>query len=315
MADTAIVLQKQRDIQSQEEWTRLTREFLASMDVALSSKATYERQLRQFLSWMDETARLEKLASREFEQQDILAYKQSLLDQGLSVYTINSYLSVVRKLFEWLEAMKIYPNIARVKGLQKPRGYRKEPLSKEQLREILDSLDRSGLDGLRDYAMINLMARTGLRDVEVSRAMVSDIRQKSGKPVLWVQGKGRDAKDDFVLLTPEAEKPVRAYLKARGKLQENAPVFCSHSDRNKGQALTTRSISRIVKESFRDVGLDSKQLTAHSLRHTAITLSILGGASLHQAQAMARHSSSDTTLIYFHNLDRVEAGAEQFIAF
>jgi integrase/recombinase XerC/integrase/recombinase XerD len=90
-------------------------------------------------------------------------------------------------------------------------------------------------------------------------------------------------------------------------------LFTSISDRNQGEALTTRSISRIVKQIFRGVGLDSRRLTAHSLRHTAITLSIKGGASLQQAQAMARHTDPKTTMIYFHNLNRLQAGAERFI--
>ena len=63
------------------------------------------------------------------------------------------------------------------------------------------------------------------------------------------------------------------------------------------------------------MGLDDSRLTAHSLRHTAISLSIQGGASLQQAQAMARHSDSKTTLVYFHNLERISLGAEKFIQF
>lgn len=61
--------------------------------------------------------------------------------------------------------------------------------------------------------------------------------------------------------------------------------------------------------------MDDSRITAHSLRHTAITLSIKGGASLQQAQAMARHTDPKTTLVYFHNLARVEAGAEKHIKF
>jgi integrase/recombinase XerC/integrase/recombinase XerD len=159
------------------------------------------------------------------------------------------------------------------------------------------------------------MARTGLRDIEVSRALVEDIRMEQGQEVLWIQGKGRDTKDDFVILTPEALKPIKAYLKSRGRLKKDEPLFCSHSDRNRGGALSTRSISRIIKNSMRAVGLDDSRLTAHSLRHTAISLSILGGASLQQAQAMARHTDSKTTLVYFHNLERISSGAEKFIQF
>ena len=98
-------------------------------------------------------------------------------------------------------------------------------------------------------------------------------------------------------------------------MKKDEPLFCSHSDRNRGEDLTTRSVSRIIKQALRGVGLDDSRLTAHSLRHTAISLSIQGGASLQQAQAMARHSDSKTTLVYFHNLERISLGAEKFIQF
>lgn len=321
MSTGAIVLQQQGAIQPRATLGELVEDFLRGLDVARSSRRTYRRQLKQFLIWLessraeDGSRRLERLALRQFDREDVLAYRQELQEKGLSTYSVNGYLTAVRKLFEWLEARKIYPNVSKVKGLKKPKGHRKETLAKEQLRDVLAGIDRSSLDGLRDYAIVNLMARTGLRDVEVSRALIGDIRQESGYPVLWIQGKGRDSKDDFVLLTKEAYQPIRAYLRARHTRREKAPLFCSHSDRNRGESLTTRSISRIVKQAFRQAGLDSRHLSAHSLRHTAITLAIMGGASLHQAQAMARHSDPATTLTYFHNLARVEAGAEKCISF
>jgi integrase/recombinase XerC/integrase/recombinase XerD len=93
------------------------------------------------------------------------------------------------------------------------------------------------------------------------------------------------------------------------------PLFTSISDRNNGQGLTTKSIRRVIKSILRRVNLNDKRLSAHSLRHTAISLSIKGGASLEQAQAMARHTDLKTTMIYFHNAARVENGAERFIQF
>lgn len=77
--------------------------------------------------------------------------------------------------------------------------------------------------------------------------------------------------------------------------------------------MTTRSVSRIVKDALRDEGISSARLTAHSLRHTAVTFALLGGASVQQAQAMARHASISTTMIYAHNLDRMAAGAEHSV--
>ncbi len=285
--------------------------FLDSLDVAEKSRATYTRSLKQFISWMRDTGR----QSLQLQREDILAYKEYLAGSK-SPYTITLYLTSVRKLYQWLESQRIYPDITRgIKGAKKPRGFRKDTLSQEQLRKTLGSMEIQSLEGLRDYAIFNLMARTGLRDVEVSRALVEDIRMEQGQEVLWIQGKGRDSKDDFVILTPEALKPIKAYLRARGRVKKEEALFCSHSDRNRGEALSTRSISRIIKNSMRAVGMDDSRLTAHSLRHTAISLSILGGASLQQAQAMARHTDSKTTLVYFHNLERISSGAEKFIHF
>lgn len=290
----------------------LIRRFIDGQDLASSSKDTYSRQLKRFTCWLQETGRASRLG--QLSRDDILAYKQSLLDDSLSSYSVSGYLVTVRKLFAWLESEKVYPNIARdIKGMKKARGFRKDCLTPAQIRESLASIDRGTPEGLRDFALLNLLVRTGLRVIEIARATIDDIRQEGGEAVLWIQGKGRDEKDDFVLLVEETLKPIRAYLNSRGQLPDAAPLFSSISDRNSGEALTTRSISRIVKTVFRGVGLDSRKLTAHSLRHTAITLSIKGGASLQQAQAMARHTDPKTTIIYFHNLNRLQDGAERFI--
>lgn len=290
----------------------LAEDFLADLDLSDGSRATYSRSVRQFISWLEETGRAGRV---DLLREDILAYKDYLISSKSS-YTVSLYLTTVRKLYQYLESKRIYPDVTRgIRGSKKPKGFRKDSLTPDQLRQALSSMKRKTLEGLRDYALFNLMARTGLRDIEVSRALVGDIRQESGQAVLWIQGKGRDSKDDFVLLTKEALKPISRYLKARGSLPGDAPLFCSGSDRNSGQALTTRSISRIIKQALRSIGLDDQRLTAHSLRHTAISLSIKGGASLQQAQAMARHTDPKTTLVYFHNLERIEAGAEKFINF
>ena len=306
-----ITVQPQAITDRKPSLEELIQDFLDDQDISGSSKDTYSRSLKQFISWIYETGRDGKL---DLQREDILEYKDYLAEK--SSYTVTLYMTSVRKLYQWLESKKIYPDVTRgIKGAKKPKGFRKDSLTPDQLRETLKAMKKRSLEGLRDYALFNLMARTGLRDIEVSRALIEDIRQETGQAVLWIQGKGRDSKDDFVLLTKEALSPIKRYLKARGDLLQKDPLFCSHSDRNNGQALTTRSISRIVKTALRKIGLDDKRLTAHSLRHTAISLSIKGGASLQQAQAMARHTDPKTTLVYFHNLDRIQAGAEKCINF
>ncbi len=291
----------------------LTEAFLADQDVSTSSRETYRRSLRQFIGWLESTGRAQRMST--LQREDILAYKESLQAEKSSS-TVSTYLTVVRKLYGWLESQKLYPDITRgVKGAKKAKGHRKDCLTPGQIRQALDTMDRSTLEGLRDFALLNLLVRTGLRTVEVARAQVGDIRQEAGQAVLWIQGKGRDEKDDFVLLVEDTLEPLREYLAARGPVSAEEPLFVSSSDRNRGEALTTRSISRIVKQALQAVGLNDSRLTAHSMRHTAITLAAAGGASLHQVQAMARHSDPKITMVYFHNLDRVKAGAERFISF
>ncbi len=301
--------------------SELISRFLASHDVKASSRDTYERMLRAFSSWLEEGGR--RLI--DMRREDILAYRDRLKGQGLSSYSVGSYLSAVKQLFSWLEAERIYPNIARdVKGPKRARGHAREYLTAGELRAAVNTVEQDGelseLDRLRDAALFHLVARTGLRTIEASRARVGDIRRQvdgAGQrhAVLYVQGKGQDAADEYVVLEPAAERPLRAYLKARGPITDDAPLFASSSPRNKGEGLSTRSISRILKRALQAAGLDDRRLTAHSLRHSAITLAIQGGASLEQAQAMARHASPQTTMIYFHNAQRLEQAAERYIRF
>lgn len=288
-----------------QDITALIEKFINSQDVKENSKATYRRSLKPFFEWV----RINNIEPNSREA--ILAYKSFLINENLSALTISNYLVAVRKFYEWLESMKICPNIARgIKGAKQSRSFKKDPLTVSQIKELLSSIDRSTLQGKRDFAILNLLIRTGLRTIEVIRANVEDIRQNSGEAVLWIQGKGRDNKDEFVLLTVETLKPINEYLHARGKAEDKEPLFASLSDRNSNQRLTTRSISRIVKQHLINIGLDNDRLTAHSLRHTAITLSLLGGASIQEAQALGRHSNINTTMVYSHNINRVANAPE-----
>lgn len=142
----------------------------------------------------------------------------------------------------------------------------------------------------------------------------SAVRLEAGQHVLWVQGKGRSEADAFVVLVPAALDPVQAWRAVAG-LPDESPLFPCCSPQNRGGHMTSRSISRIVKDAMRRAGIDSCRLTPHSLRHTAISLAISGGASLAQAQAMARHSSPNTTMVYFHNVHRVRDAAERCVNF
>lgn len=267
--------------------------FANSQDVKNSSRDLYTRTVTGFFGWVVETGR----TAAALTLADLIAYKNDLLAAGKSSLTVASYCNSVRRFFEWAEANKYYPNIG--KGLHAPKrkqAFRKQPLTVPQVGELLQ-YERTEQTP-RDFAILNLLVRTGLRCVEVVRANVGDITYMGGKRVLLVQGKGRDEKDNFVLLTDAAYYPIREYLNTRGVLADNAPLFASQSNRNTGGRLTTRAVSMIAKNGLKNVGLDNRVFTAHSLRHTAAVNILRAGGSLEQVQFALRHANPATTQIY-----------------
>ena len=78
--------------------------------------------------------------------------------------------------------------------------------------------------------------------------------------------------------------------------------------------MTTRAISGVVQVHLREAGYDSDKLTAHSLRHTAVTLSLLAGKDITEVQQFARHANIATTMVYNHALDKAKNGCSEAIA-
>lgn len=296
----------ERAITQTLDYSLIIDRFLLAHDIKPKSKETYRRALKQFFTY------LETEGVTRPTRETLIAYKAYLIDKKLSAYTVSAYIIAVRKMFQWTESEHLYANIAsQIKGQKKPKGFKKDALSVNQARKLLTDMETDTLSGARDYALVNLLVRTGLRTIETARANVEDIRQQGEQAVLYIQGKGRDSKDDIVILTEETLEPIRAYISMRGQgVKDSSPLFISHSDRNYGERLTTRSISRIVKDRLQASGLDDRRLTAHSLRHTAVTFSLIGGASIQEAQTLARHSDINTTLIYAHNLERIAKAPE-----
>ena len=284
--------------------------WMASLDLASGTKETYLSGFKAFCWFVRSTS----LDFDELTRDDVKSYKEYQVDEKkLKPATVSSYLASVRSFYAYSEDNGIENIAHRVKGVTDSRSFKKEPLTPDQAQRLLASIDRSTEKGMRDFAILNLMLRTGLRDIEIVRANCKDIQTKAGVDVLYVQGKGRASKDSFVVLTPKALSPITTYLEKRGNVNELDPLFASVSSRNAGERLTVRSISRIAKSALRAIGIDDERYTAHSLRHTAITFSLLGGATERDAQQMARHANITTTMLYSHDIDRIKHAAEREI--
>ena len=106
---------------------------------------------------------------------------------------------------------------------------------------------------------------------------------------------------------------IENYLIERG--DDSKPLFMVHGNHeskknNVDRRMKTKDIRYMVKELLRQIGLDSKIYSAHSLRHTCATLNLENGGSLEETQEMLRHKSIQTTMIYSHHNKRENNNSE-----
>ena len=286
---------------SKIESENLISRYIAFVDVAKKSAETYAKAIKQLIIYL----RLRSI--EEPQREDIISFREELKATNHKASTIQTYIVSIRLFFKWTAQEGIYPNIAdNIKCPKVSREHKKDYLTANQIKEILKGIDRETLQGKRDYALISLLVTCGLRTIEVVRANKEDLQALGENTVLYIQGKGREDKAEYVKVPQPTEKAIREYLKARGKIEDNEPLFASLSNNSKGGRMTTRAIRGIVKESFLKAGYDSNRLTTHSLRHTAVTLSLLAGKDITEVQEFARHRNIATTMIYNHALDKAK---------
>ena len=279
--------------------------FVDFLDVAPLTVKTYKAGISRFVYY------LQCKGIKQPERKHITNFKASLSNCGCKPATIAAYLSALRRFFDWTQTEGLYPNITLgIKAPKIDKGHKRDFLSASQLQNMITAAHGDTLEDMRNEAVLALMTVGGLRTVEIVRANVEDVSTQGGQNVLFVQGKGRNDKKEYIKLTKPVLDAIRSYLSARGQVKGHEPLFASCSRRNKGGRLTTRTISGIAKTAMRKTGYDSPRLTAHSLRHSAVTLALMNGAGLAEAQVFARHSNIATTLIYAHNIDRLHSTCE-----
>lgn len=306
--NTLAVLENKDNLECQEVGAELFNRFIAYLDATPKTIETYTKALRQLFRYLSLNG------IRQPQREDIIAYREDLRASGHKPTTIQNYINAAKLFFRWTGQEGLYPDIAsHLKGAKLDREHKKDYLTSGQIKEILASIERNSLQGLRDYAILVLMVTGGLRDIEVSRADIGDLRAVGENTVLYVQGKGKQEKTEYVKISFPVEKAIRAYLKAKGAAGEDEPLFTSLSNNSKGKRLSTRSISGIVKNRFQQAGYNSERLTAHSLRHTAVTLSLLAGKDITEVQQFARHANITTTMIYNHSLDKAKNSCSEAI--
>ncbi|HEB82964.1 MAG TPA: site-specific tyrosine recombinase XerD [Gammaproteobacteria bacterium] len=238
--------------------------------------------------------------------QDFLAWNYQQKQKRRSVARM---LSTLRRFYLFLlRENRIQEDPTRL--LESPRGERSLPVSlnEQQVENLLTAPDINDDLGLRDRAMLELLYATGLRVSELVGLQTTQIAMEQG--VIRVVGKGNKER-----LVPVGEVALdwlqKYYRQARPQLlhsasrqktagQLSSAVFVTR----RGGAMTRQAFWYMVKRYASVAGIDSEQLSPHTLRHAFATHLLNHGADLRVVQMLLGHSDISTTQIYTHVADR-----------
>lgn len=166
-------------------------------------------------------------------------------------------------------------------------------IAPDQVRQLLGSIDRRTGTGRRDYAILLLLARLGLRSGEVASLKLDDIDWESGQ--LTVRGKS--GRRNELPLTTEVGKAIATYLK-RGRPNSNSrSVFLRARAPARGFQGAS-GVGSIVRHALLRIGIDTPSMGAHQFRHGLATEMLRHGASLGEIGDVLGHRHLQTTTIY-----------------
>jgi site-specific recombinase XerD len=222
-------------------------------------------------------------------------------DRGNSPRTRNARLAAIHSLFSYaaLRCPEHAQLIARVLAIP-PKKFDKALvtwLTEDELRALLEAPDNTTRAGRRDHAMILLAAQTGLRVSELTGLTCGDIHLGTG-PHVSCHGKGR--KQRITPLTKVTVAVLRAWLTERGS-QPGQPLFPA---RDGGRLSRDAVERRLAKHTAAATGncpsLKTKNITAHTLRHTAAMRLLHAGIDTSVIALWLGHEQAETTQIYLH---------------
>lgn len=213
---------------------------------------------------------------------------------GRAVGSAKLTVCALRSLLRWLHVtgqvltslVAAVPSVAGWRLSNLPRG-----LEPSQLRRLLAACDRRTGTGRRDYAVLLLLSRLGLRAGEVARLGLDDIDWRRGE--ITVNGKG--SRVERLPLPADVGAAITAYLRrGRPDTADGRSVFVRvHAPH---RPLTTGGITMIVRDRAESCGLG--KIHAHRLRHTAATAMLRAGSPLAEVGQVLRHRSALSTAIY-----------------
>ena len=295
------------------ERKRIMELILKKNELSIETLKKYEESFIDYLDVDDLTLKTYRLGIESFcnylkehdikqpDRDDVISFRNYLRDT-YSSNTVNTYMLGVRALFKYLKIHKIYDNIAEdIKGARQDTTPKKQVLSLEQIKTIYNSLESA-----EEKALWSLLFTTGIRGCELINADIEDIKYYNNQLVLFILGKKRDSKCEYVKISNEVLEDIKNYI---GDRQKGA-IFVSTSNHNKNGRLTTKSVRKKIKDIFKRFNLDDKGYSLHSTRRSFAVLSYEEGSSIYDIQQVLHHRSITTTTRYLQQVDRDKNNTE-----
>jgi site-specific recombinase XerD len=279
-----------------------------------NTRRAYARAAGEFFLWCEERG-LRELGT--IEPMHVAAWVETLLKIGQSKPTVKQKLAAVRMLFDWLVVGQVVPVNpgAVVRGPKHSTKKGKTPvLSADEARELLDSIDTKTLIGLRDRALIAVMAYTFARVGAVIGMKVQDCFTQSRR--LWVRLHEKGGKHHEMPCHHNLEQYLSEYIEALGDADVKLPLFRTAAGRTGELTSSPMSQSdayRMIRRRAAAAGIRTK-IGNHTFRATGITTYLKNGGKLEVAQAMAAHESARTTGLYDRRGDDVSLDEIERIA-
>lgn len=263
--------------------------------VSKRSKRIYENDAKAFATWMTEQG----LTPASLTRSHMITYR-SYLAESYAVATAQRMWSVASRILqEQVYSGSIASNPAHgIKGFKVNNETTHTALTKDQAKDLFASIDTSTQKGKRDYALLAVLLRTGLRRFECSALNIGDIKMEQGHYTATIlHGKGD--KRDTIKIPVDVFRSIQAYIEATGRqnASPNEPLFVGFNkgDHPTNDRMSDKTIERTVKAYGDKIGVE---LTPHCLRATFITLALEGNAPLQKVQYAARHADPRTTERY-----------------
>lgn len=260
-------------------------------------------------------------------------YRQSLMEKGYAVSTINRKITSLSSFYSFLARHEIgivpYNPFSKNEGMKRLRQNKKYSntrcLTKEEVQEVVKivSLDtdstneRTKLLAIRDRIIILLLATTGLRREELTNIRLSMFKYTSGKCIIEFLGKG--GVERMAIITPSIKVIIDKYLGLRGvdyKTHPNEPLLIMHTSNagfynGESRPISTNAVYEVVKKVCRRAGLDASDISPHSFRHTFVTEALEMGVAHDDVAKLVGHSNTETTKRYDHTRKVIQSNVSE----